>query len=97
MNQQFHLTGRHAFRITLGAADGTHRYCAYSVNTGPSVSPARVPLGCRSVQIANDPVGAVDALSASSGTIHVGGWAYDPTRPGRSTSVQFDVTAHFRP
>jgi hypothetical protein len=92
VNRAQHLTGAHEYVVTLPAgSDGTHSYCAYAVNTGPTVSPAYVASGCRSLTLANRPIGKAEAVDTGAGAVAVTGWAYDPNAPSSSSAVRIAV------
>lgn len=70
----------HGFQLDVRSGPGRHAVCVYAVNTlaGSSTS-----LGCGTVDVpSGDPVGRVDAVSASGGRITVSGWAFDPDTTG---------------
>jgi hypothetical protein len=50
-------------------APGAFELCAFAINTGPG---STTVLGCRRVEVRNEPIGVVDSV----------GWALDPDSPG---------------
>ena len=69
----------HGFEATFNAAPGPHNVCAYAINDGP---PDHTLLACRSLTViprdAAAPVGSVDLVVRSGGTVRVAGWSLDP-------------------
>lgn len=73
----------HGFTASVSATPGVHNVCAYAINNGAG---GNVLLGCRSVTVPSAPTvdagrvpfGNVEAVTSSSGTITVSGWALDP-------------------
>ncbi|MBI9114777.1 hypothetical protein [Sanguibacter suaedae] len=67
----------HGFSASVSATTGTHRVCAYAIDTsgGPSAS-----IGCKNVVVSNKPpIGNVDSTtSTKAGIITMSGWAADP-------------------
>jgi hypothetical protein len=71
----------HGFEVSLPASPGTRNVCAYAINTaGP---PAL--LGCKQVELTGGiadqrraPIGNLEVIQGSSGTVSVSGWALDP-------------------
>ncbi|MFV9424795.1 hypothetical protein [Microbacterium sp. S1037] len=68
---------RHGFDARVPVTQGgTGQVCLYAVNTGQG---SNVTLGCRDMPFyTGSPVGAVDVVKASSGSVTVSGWALDP-------------------
>jgi hypothetical protein len=67
----------HGFDVTLPAAIGRHRVCAYAINAGPGTT--HTLLGCRDVTVAVQPYGAFDgAERTADGRLRVHGWDADP-------------------
>jgi hypothetical protein len=64
--------GDHTLRAL---ASQCHEDCAWVV--GDSLG-GNVHLGCKSITVSNDPVGAYDSATGVSGGIRVGGWGIDP-------------------
>lgn len=82
----------HGYSSTISAAVGTHSLCAYAVNIGAG---SDAVLGCRTIVVLGDaPVGSLDAVSASGGSVTVSGWAIDPsTTSPASIQVTVDSVA----
>lgn len=72
---------KHGFAATVPATGpGDTNVCVYAINQGPG---ANVLLGCKSVTaLSGDPVGKLDAVSSTKGTLQIGGWALDPDTTG---------------
>ncbi len=81
------------YQGTLVLPQGTHAVCTYAINVGQGRS--NTQLGCRSITVTPDPVGALDGVTAVGGTVTVTGWATDPDVPGQP--VQVHVYANGRP
>jgi hypothetical protein len=68
---------KHGFNARLGRVGaGNHQVCAYAINAGPFGN-ENPNLGCRTVTVAANPVGAFDDWVVSSPGIRVTGWAID--------------------
>jgi N-acetylmuramoyl-L-alanine amidase len=65
----------HGFDATVAAAPGPQNVCAYAIDTGPGDN---MPIGCRTTNVAVNPVGSLDLAVGGTGTIRVAGWAMDP-------------------
>ncbi|KRD44632.1 hypothetical protein ASE38_11150 [Cellulomonas sp. Root930] len=73
----FKLGAAHGFSGTVPVAPGQQLVCVYAINASPGNNP---PLGCRTVTVLADnrsPIGFVDAVTTSAGTVSVAGWALD--------------------
>lgn len=68
---------RLGFAVTLKLPDGKHQVCI-EVNNFDGHDP--VVLGCRNVNLAHEPVGAIERVVPKSDGDVVRGWAYDPDR-----------------
>ena len=66
----------HGFSIFLPAAVGTHQVCAYATNLG--VGTVNTKLGCRTVTMSSNPVGAFEAVAQQAGGFLATGFALDP-------------------
>jgi hypothetical protein len=75
----------HGYNITLtGLAPGAHSVCVTVLNVGAGVNTS---LGCRNVTVpGGSPFGAVDVVTAASGSVSVAGWSIDP-----DTAAAIDV------
>jgi GH25 family lysozyme M1 (1,4-beta-N-acetylmuramidase) len=72
----------HGFNTTLtGYAGGTHRVCAYAINTATGT--INVLLGCRTVTVpGGNPFGVIDGVATGPGALTAQGWAIDPDTAG---------------
>jgi len=79
----------HGFTETVAASPGTHRVCAYGINTAAG---GNALLGCKNVtivgapvptELGRQPIGNVEKLAVRPERIDVAGWALDPdsTKP----------------
>ncbi|MFC8191180.1 N-acetylmuramoyl-L-alanine amidase [Cellulomonas sp. NPDC057328] len=67
---------RHGFSLQLPVAGGTHQVCVYAINTPAG---ANTTLACTTVVAQNPPpLGRVDEVTTTSGSVTVRGWAFDP-------------------
>jgi hypothetical protein len=67
----------HGYSVTVPATPGVHNVCAYGIDIAGTG--ANRQLGCKQVAgMSGNPVGVVDSIVASGGTITASGWAYDP-------------------
>ncbi len=82
---------QHGFTHTASVRPGRLEVCVYGMNTAPG---ANTPLGCRTVVVeppaTAPPVGALEAVTASSTGVTLSGWAVDPDTTA-STSVHVYV------
>ena len=75
----------HGFNVTIAASGGRHTVCVTAVDS----TSATQQIGCQVVSVTSNqhlPIGVVDSVTASAGTITVGGWALD-----RDTSDSISV------
>jgi hypothetical protein len=66
----------HGYNWTTTLSVGTHQVCVYAIDAagGPNTQ-----LGCRTVTVRNvAPLGSIDTVAVSGGTLTVAGWALDP-------------------
>jgi hypothetical protein len=67
---------RHGFSRTIAAAPGAHGVCTFAISAGPGDNSL---IDCRTVTVPDAaPIGAVDTVAVSGGTLTVAGWALDP-------------------
>ena len=69
--------GAHGFQLTQPATPGTHQVCAYGVNAAGTPG-ASARIGCATLEVSNDPAGALDPITTTLGTTTVSGFALDP-------------------
>jgi hypothetical protein len=66
----------HGFTATMAATAGSHRACAYGINTGPGENTL---LGCLNVVVPDgSPIGEISAATPGPGVVNISGWALDP-------------------
>ena len=71
----------HGFSGTVAARAASNTVCAYGINTVPG--DANPLLGCKVVNVAVDPFGNLEGVSAGApGEIDLSGWAIDPSITG---------------
>jgi hypothetical protein len=69
------------FDVIVPAPLGTHRICAYAINTTgstPGDPSLNRLLGCRTATVNARAIGTVDIVESAPGGIRVAGWAIDP-------------------
>lgn len=72
---------RHGFDVTIPwSAPGPFDVCVYAINVGAGSAPGS--LGCRRVEVRNEPTGAIDRVARVPGGVQVTGWALDPDVAG---------------
>jgi hypothetical protein len=54
---------------------GTHQICAWVV--GDNIGAPNMGLGCKTVEVTADPIGAFDSAQFSQGKITINGWGFD--------------------
>ena len=90
VNRHLGVRGNHGYGSSLVAPKyGKQSLCvtALSLTRGKDVS-----LGCRTVTIRNpSPVGALDSVAATPGTVTVRGWAFDPDTSTAASDVRITV------
>jgi hypothetical protein len=70
----------HGFSATIPwTAAGVFDVCAYAINAGAGSTTA---LGCRRLEVRNDPTGVFESLQRVPGGLRVVGWALDPDVAG---------------
>ncbi|GCE77689.1 N-acetylmuramoyl-L-alanine amidase [Cellulomonas biazotea] len=76
VDQAFRKGAAHGWSYALDARPGPHDVCVHAINDGPGDNTL---IGCRTVVVPDSaPIGVVDSMSASGGTLTVTGWALDP-------------------
>lgn len=78
---------RHGFEASFALPGGQHTVCVYAINTLGD-NPL---LGCRDIQVGNEPIGALDAVVGGPDGVRVRGWAFDPDVPTRPIEVHVYV------
>ncbi|RLK47768.1 hypothetical protein C7474_2365 [Microbacterium telephonicum] len=75
----------HGLDVTIPAAVGDHKVCAYGINVGRG---SNALIGCHDVTVVakGDPVGRMTAV-AQAGGVRVTGWAHDPNDGSKSVGV----------
>ena len=86
VNRVYRTTGRHGFDITVKEALGTHKVEVFAINVG---SGTRNPLiGTVSAKVSGTlPIGVVDSVVATRGSVVLKGWAFDPDQPDAAVQV----------
>jgi hypothetical protein len=83
----------HGFNAVITATPGPHQVCAYAINVKGG---ANQPLGCRSVTVTGQPVGSLDMVTVSPGSVAVGGWVAVPYDPEAQAVISVDGTVAAR-
>ncbi len=83
----------HGFSTSVDVAGGVRTVCVYGINAG--LGTVNSLLGCKIVSVSSgNPIGHLEAVSASSTTITASGWTLDPNLPD-SISVAIYVDGKF--
>ncbi len=69
----------HGFTVRFAAKTGLHQVCAIALNHAGGVN---TQVGCRTVRVSNDPVGALESAPQQPGGLLVTGYALDPNVAG---------------
>lgn len=69
----------HGYSVRVSEASGVHNLCVLASNIGTGASDS---LGCKTVTVNNDPVGAVESAFPAPGSFVVSGYALDPNTTG---------------
>jgi len=77
---------KHGYSTTIAAAPGPHNVCVFAINVAGAQG--ATDLGCRTVtvpsppgtipELGRPPVGIVDSVVATTGSVAIAGWAIDP-------------------
>ncbi|MFG6502802.1 hypothetical protein [Microbacterium sp. P05] len=79
----------HGFSATVAAPVGKSDVCAFAINDAAG---GHTLLGCRSITVTDAaPIGSIDVVSATPGTINVAGWALDRDTGKEPTAVHIYV------
>jgi hypothetical protein len=93
-NQAHPTADGHGFKSTLVLSEGTHSVCIYAINVGNGTANPQV--GCKSVAVTSNPVGALESVTAVGGTTTLSGWATDADTTGPvQVHVYVDGRAQF--
>ena len=66
----------HGYSLSVPASAGEHQVCVYAIHVGAG---SNVTLGCTTVSVpGGSPIGSLDSVTASAGTVSVAGWSIDP-------------------
>lgn len=78
----------HGYLTTIPtSASGSTSICTYGINVGLG---SNAVLGCRSVELRQNPFGTIDSVVRSGDTVRLRGWALDPSS---GTSIQVHLYA----
>lgn len=64
----------HGFDILFKASPGLHNFCLYGINIGAGSNGL---IGCRSANVASDPIGSFDSVVQAPGGVVISGWTLD--------------------
>ena len=78
----------HGFSSSLPLAQGRHQVCVTFVNIGPGVNR---PVTCRTITLAESPLGYLEPVARTGDQLRVRGWAYDPDSPTTRLSVRISI------
>ena len=75
----------HGFDATIAVGPGRRQVCAFAIDrAGPG---ANRLLGCVAVDVAGQPIGALDVVARVPGGVRVAGWALDQDTPAEPVDV----------
>jgi len=77
----------HGFDVVVPSAVGTQQVCAYGINVGGGNN---VQLGCRTVNVTGTPIGSIDAITTSPGSVSIAGWTAVPGDAVATADVAVD-------
>lgn len=78
----------HGFLLRTPLSTGTHSVCVYAINVGAGKN---INLGCRSIAINNNPIGAITGVTRVPTGLHITGWTLDPnTTASIRTAIYVD-------
>jgi hypothetical protein len=81
---------RHGWSWSTSVPLGVHSVCVYAIDVGDESR--NTSLGCRSVTAAvAPPIGNLDRVWASAGTVVVSGWALNPSAPSEPAYVEVSI------
>lgn len=66
----------HGFDVTIAAEAGTYDVCAYGIDAAGGNGNSL--LGCHRLSMSGTPIGSLDVVSWSRGTVTIAGWSIDP-------------------
>jgi hypothetical protein len=81
--------GGHGYSVTLPLSAGVRSVCTYGINVGAGSS--NTHLGCRTVEVSSNPVGALTGVTAERAAARVTGWSVDPDVPTSAVTVHLYV------
>jgi hypothetical protein len=93
----FGVGPNHGFNAQIPATVGMHTICLYGINVG--LGSTNTNLACNQVDVpdpkAYNPVGSLDTVVASGGTVALNGWVYDRDVPAGTVAVHVYVDGAF--
>ncbi len=94
VNAVYGISGNHGFECTIDLSgmgiSGTKTVYIYAIDTGGGTNP-EIGQGSATIVANKTPVGCLDSVTSSNGTLTVTGWAYDPDASSSSISVHVYV------
>ena len=83
----------HGFTTGFAVSQGSHQVCITAKNIGVGTDNG---LGCKSITVNDDPVGALESAAQHSGKLRVRGWTFDRDKPTAPVTVKItvDSTTH---
>jgi hypothetical protein len=85
------FSAAHGYDTVIAVPQGRHSVCAYAINVGAG---GNRQLGCRAVNVQNNPIGSLDVVAPHLGYATVRGWTVDPNR---TTPINVHIYADGNP
>ena len=80
----------HGFLSHFGVSQGKHNVCVTAVNIGFGSDNS---LGCKSITVNDNPVGAVESIRQHAGQLRIVGWTYDRDDPAAALHLHIKIDA----
>jgi peptidoglycan hydrolase-like protein with peptidoglycan-binding domain len=69
--------GNRGFSLLVPVLEGSHQVCIVARNAATTPG-TDTPLGCATVNVQHNPIGAISSLTSALGVVRLTGWAFDP-------------------
>ena len=77
----------HGFDVVVPSAVGAQQVCVYGINVSGGNN---VLFGCRWVNVTGPPIGAIDLLTTSPGSVSIAGWVAVPGAAAATADISVD-------
>lgn len=83
----------HGFTNAYAVRQGSHKVCITAKNIGVGSDNS---LGCKTITVNDNPIGALESAAQQSGKLRVRGWTFDRDKPTAPVTVHIvvDATSH---